>query len=130
VTYTKEQQQVTITLPSHLSFFSDVLISTSKAWHTAVYKVYGSQVSINTLFKDTSTSPINDKEPDIPVAVLPEKKTSRIIVQQSNHKAKRLFSTAREKSIDVSDKAKWPKVNLILEYFPGVVTLADKEVQQ
>ncbi|HEV2916691.1 MAG TPA: DNA polymerase III subunit gamma/tau [Candidatus Babeliales bacterium] len=127
INYKKQEQTIMIQLPSHFSFFSDVLASKQCLWHDAVQKVFGSLIHITTLFDSASIEhDIEKVSIHTPIPVV-HTKIARPIIQQTNHKGN--FAT-REKSIDITDASKWPKVHLILEYFPGVVTLVDKEAQQ
>jgi DNA polymerase III subunit gamma/tau len=134
--YNEQTQTLSVSFPAHLTFFSDILAETQAVWYPAVRAIFGEKVMVQTRFDAGALeqgAEVRKKVVHIggatvqPAQPVYNKKVSEAVQPKNNYA--QAPARVREQSIDVTDRAKWPKINLVLEYFPGTVTIA-KEVQQ
>jgi DNA polymerase-3 subunit gamma/tau len=129
-----ERKTMVLEFPEHLSFFSDILVSTKPSWYAAVSAVYG-DVVVDICFVKGKISDENSHEvksrPSVKITAVKElqKQKEHINLKTSSMTRQRVTSTAvRGVPIDVADSKKWPKTAMVLAAFPGTVRML-KEVQ-
>ncbi|QQR54066.1 DNA polymerase III subunit gamma/tau [bacterium] len=122
-----EQQvvHVQINFPSNLHALNDVLTGQAAQWVPIFKDVFGATAVYTLTFHGVNVSIVNAK-PTIKTneqahMVSVEKKTQT----QPYKKNTESFTTVAKNSFDVSDVAKWPHTNMILNYFPGTVVSVD-----
>lgn len=113
-----------ILLPKELSFFQDVLTETHAVWHPLLCSALGKKVTIEFIFEESSNAPARQKVVH-PAVVIEKKKAFEAKPAWTPNKnfVKPTYPVKKkEPSIDVSDIAKWPLANLLLQQFPGTIT--------
>lgn len=122
-----EQQtvHVQINFPSNLHALNDVLTGQAGQWVPIFKEVFGVTAVYSLTFHGVNVAIVNTK-PTIKTneqahMVSVEKKTQ----MQPYKKNTESFATVAKNSFDVSDVAKWPHTNMILNYFPGTVVSVD-----
>lgn len=130
--------RVTVSFSKEFIFFNEWLDNSRSLWHPLLQKVFGKSVVFNPLFtlegqtgngqfqqEDTAqissaTMNVSRKEnvkPSTLTSVPVEKRFS----MQTQFNGRNRTHTKR-KLLDVSDVQQWQKANLLLRYFPGVVS--------
>lgn len=117
---------VSISFSKNFSFFSEMIESTKASWEPILKQVFHEQVVFQADFSgDAPTQPIAASS--TPVTIKKPTRTAQPQQQQPKYPARGNSYKARsqpqhvEKRIDVSDKEKWQKTNMVLQVFPGTV---------
>lgn len=122
---------IEIELPARLEFLQDLLYSNMQVWKPILIKNYKDEVDLKVIFN-------NDYKEQVVNKVMPKLGSNNIVLESHKQKIKKLEKSNAELSkedisnngdinfstdtVDINVKEKWPKANLLLQYFPGVVT--------
>ena len=131
-------RQLNVTFPKDLSFFHDKIQDMRASWLPLLEAVYGSPVTLVPLFTQERAAPAKSEQPTRSVqyeklAAAPVAKPQSAGFASGNNNSNNQYKrfSPRESvssssllgpAVDVSDKAQWPKAQLITSYFPGTVT--------
>lgn len=111
--FDKDNCLIIIELPSKLEFFEEELNSSKKIWQPILNKCYNKEIKLKVEFnvKESfkSINNLSNKTTDLD-------NNKKVITKPIS------YSLKNEKTLDFSIKDKWPKVNLLLKYFPGIIT--------
>jgi DNA polymerase-3 subunit gamma/tau len=130
VSYDAQTKIMTVDFPKQLTFFSDMIESTSNQWKPLFEQILGQPVQLIPQFTQV-------KAADVPTVVTPKVAkpvTPTAPAAKSVEKPKTQYQPYGQRStrpaalilnepkIDVSNSAQWPQVNAVLLHFPGTVT--------
>jgi DNA polymerase-3 subunit gamma/tau len=130
VSYDAQTKIMTVDFPKQLTFFSDMIESTSNQWKPLFEQILGQPVQLIPQFTQV-------KAADVPTVVTPKVAkpvTPTVPAAKSVEKLKTQYQPYGQRStrpaalilnepkIDVSNSAQWPQVNAVLLHFPGTVT--------
>jgi DNA polymerase-3 subunit gamma/tau len=137
-TYDSKEKKIVVLFPARLIFFASALTEASAVWQPVLHAVFGNGVILESRFEDSVgvqlQRPSNKDRAVVNQKLVPAMHDNRAtehssLLQKKSYSIRRPTPTVHEDSIDVSDCSVWPKTNLVLEYFPGTVTVV-KEVQR
>lgn len=133
--------KIYLTFSKDLVFFKDWIDSTKNLWFPLLKQEFGSDVTIDIQFDDSSAIniPLNAPiAPPVPVHIpTGNTNTSSVSNKQSYNNTSTSYSGSnnykyqarnnrvnveKEISIDVSDREKWQKANILLKIFPGIIS--------
>lgn len=130
VSFDAQTKIMTVDFPKQLTFFSDMIESTSNQWKPLFEQILGQAVQLIPQFTQV-------KAADVPTVVTPKVAkpvTPTAPAAKSVEKPKTQYQPYGQRStrpaalilnepkIDVSNSAQWPLVNAVLLHFPGTVT--------
>lgn len=134
VSYDAQTRIMTVDFPKQLTFFSDIIESTSNQWKPLFEQILGQAIQLIAQFTqvksvDVSTTVVTPKvaKPAEPKS-LAERKSLPVEKPKTQYQPYGQRSTRpaalilNEPKIDVSNSAQWPQVNAVLLHFPGTVT--------
>lgn len=132
VSYDAQKRLLTVDFPKQLTFFSDIIESTQMQWMPLFEKVLGQTVQLLPQFNQVKVAAeaIAVSTPKINAPVITPVPAKKPIEKPKNQyqpygqrAARSTTVILNEPKIDVSNRAQWPQVNMILQHFPGSVTL-------
>lgn len=130
VSYDAQTKIMTVDFPKQLTFFSDIIESTSNQWKPLFEQIVGQAIQLVPQFNLVKAAQVptvitpkitKPATPTAPVAKPVEKPKTQYqpYGQRTTRPAALILN---EPKIDVSNSAQWPQVNVVLLHFPGTVT--------
>jgi len=129
---------VTVAFSKEFVFFKEWLDTTKKVWNPLLQKIFGESVIFNPLFTlegevihNQCQQDIHAQKPAENVAcnmaacnmdVASSQNNVKISMPRPQKNIQQSYARVKRKIIDVSDAQYWQKSNLLLRYFPGVVS--------
>ncbi len=125
---------VTLAFPQNFTFFNEMIENTRDAWQTAFQELFGQQTKLITQFDDAPKETVSMQanasmtDSSLPNAVpKPAKPTYQKFNPVSAKRPVNRFRQAVEVKVDVSDKEKWDKAQLLLATFSGTIVEARED---
>jgi len=118
--YDADAQRLSLVFSSDFVLFGDTIAKSEAQWLTFAKKVYGDTLKVTYEFSGQA-------QPRTPRTMAPQTASAPAPVPAGASRQAPVNSglsrgNSYGRRIDVSDAAKWPKTNLVLSHFPGVVT--------
>jgi hypothetical protein len=111
--------EITIALPKTLQFYQDVIERTRDQWQEAV------KTSYNTNAPCIITFHTQEETNDTGAQHVSAQKPSRHVAEKKEHKNIKTDKTQNNRNSKVRDMSQYPKLQLVLEHFPGRVIIED-----
>ncbi len=135
ITCDEKTMAVTLAFPQNFTFFNEMIENTRNAWQAAFQELFGQQTKLIVQFDDAPKETVSMQTNVSAVTALPSPnsvpKPARPTYQKFNPvPAKRpvnRFKQVAEVKVNVSDKEKWVKAQLLLTTFSGTVVEARKD---
>lgn len=133
ISYDAQKKVMAVDFPKQLTFFSDIIESTSNQWKPLFEQILGHPVQLTpqfTLIKE-SAEPTVVVTPKVVAPVVTPVVTAKPVEKPKNqyyqpyaqrNNVRSSTVILNEPKIDVSQSAQWPQVNMVLQHFPGTVT--------
>jgi DNA polymerase III subunit gamma/tau len=143
VTHDAASNRLLVHAPAQFSFFADMVNNKHAVWASVIAQIYAHTGLVGIVFDAVVDVPVTEKRvASIPVLKptaqpLPvkekqtEQKQTQVAARFDQKYAPRSTYPSRpraiaEKSLDVSDRARWPLTNRVLDFFPGTVTVVNE----
>ncbi len=120
-----ELNQVWIDLDQNLSFFKDIIQDQRLVWLPKLQAVFGEHMSLEINLVHQAALPeliapvIDNLEPNLSNINLAADTAASVNNSLSNPGA---VSKYGNKNLDFANQARWPKVKLVLDFFPGTLS--------
>lgn len=122
--FKKESGAVDIIFSKELSFFKELLESSSETWKSLLKKHFSPEAFLNPLFIHDTKMVVN-KEPVVKSLNNEEKRSTFQPQPVTAKKYAAQFvvkNESKNKAIDITDTQKWKQANMLVKIFPGNIT--------
>ncbi len=111
--------QLELVFPQDLSFFSDKIEESQSRWLPLLEQAFKQKITLKPLFNGNTQR----EKPNSEKAV---QRAAPVIPGHNNHYQRaqpRSASAVREQTVDVTDAHTWPQAHMLMQHFPGTITL-------